>query len=119
MRFIEKVVGAIIILLLLGLHSPQTGFSWQKAVYAKADTSKTITKHAPEFLAPPEVEIPIAKKQSGEQLEKKKINKWVWVGLGVLAAGVLAASSGGGGDGDGGGGGGDDTGTIVISGPAP
>jgi hypothetical protein len=117
MRFIEKVVGIIIILLLLGLHFPEISFSWQRAVYAKADTSKTITKHAPEFLAPPEIEIPLAMKQPAKQLGKKKINKWVWVGLGVLAAGVLAGAGGGGGEGDGDNG--DDTGTIVINGPAP
>lgn len=30
--------------------------------------------------------------------EKKKTNKWLWIGLGVLAVGVVAAVAGGGGD---------------------
>ena len=29
------------------------------------------------------------------KIQEKKINKWVWIGLGVLAAGVLAAVAGG------------------------
>jgi len=31
-----------------------------------------------------------------EQLGKKKTNKWLWIGLGVLAVGVIAAVAGGG-----------------------
>lgn len=90
-----------------------------KGRLCKSRHIKNNNKTCPRVSCPPEVEIPSAKKQPAEQLGKKKINKWVWVGLGALAAGVLAALSGGGGDGGGNGGGGDDTGTIVINGPAP
>lgn len=44
--------------------------------------------------------------------------KWLWIGLGVLAVGALAGGGGGGG-GDDPPGKTDDTGSIVINGPAP
>lgn len=112
MKLIERVIGVTIILLLLSLHFPESAFPLQRTIYAKVNNSKTVIGHTPEFLAPPEVEMPV-------KLEKRGINKWVWVGLGVLAAGILAGAGGGGGGDDDGGGGDDHTGSIVISGPAP
>lgn len=49
----------------------------------------------------------------------KGVNKWVWIGLGVVAAGVLLSSGDGGGGGGGGGPGDAGTGTVTITGPAP
>ena len=57
--------------------------------------------------------------QTPTKTEEKKINKWVWVGLGVLAAGVLAALAGGDDSTDSDSAAKPDTGTIVIDGPAP
>ncbi len=57
--------------------------------------------------------------QTPQKAQEKKINKWVWVGLGVLAAGVLAAVAGGDESTDGDSAGKTNTGTIVIDGPAP
>jgi len=57
--------------------------------------------------------------QAPQKTHKKKINKWVWVGLGVLAAGVFAAVAGGDESTDSGSAGKPETGTIVIDGPAP
>ncbi len=54
---------------------------------------------------------------AAQQATKKEgINKWVWIGLGVVAAGVLLSSGGGGGGGDAGPSG---TGTVTITGPVP
>jgi hypothetical protein len=81
---------------------------------------------APAKPAPAEPTVSAKEQPPGETIteepkaEKKKSKKWLWIGLGVLAVGVIAAAaSGGGGGGDGGGGGGGDTGTIVISAPPP
>jgi len=41
----------------------------------------------------------------------KGINKWMWIGLGVLAVGAAASGGGGGGD--------PTTGTVTITGPTP
>jgi len=57
--------------------------------------------------------------QTPQKAHKKKINKWVWVGLGLLAAGVVAALAGGDESTDSDSAGKPDTGTIVIDGPAP
>jgi len=57
--------------------------------------------------------------QSPNKTQQKKINNWVWVGLGVLAAGVVAALAGGDESTDSDSAGKPDTGTIVIDGPAP
>ena len=46
--------------------------------------------------------------------KKSSANKWLWIGLGVLAVGGLAAAGGGGG----GGGGGDDP-TVTVNAPIP
>ena len=54
---------------------------------------------------------------NGDSKEKKKSgSKWIWIGLGVLAAGAVAAAASGG---SGGGSDGGDSGTITISGPVP
>jgi len=55
-----------------------------------------------------------------EQLGKKKTNKWLWIGLGVLAVGAIAAVAGGGSD-DGGNTIGPPTkkGTVNLTAPVP
>jgi len=55
-----------------------------------------------------------------KKYESDKSNKWLWIGLGVLAVGALAASSGGGG-GDGGGSSGGPSGepSVIINAPVP
>ncbi len=56
-----------------------------------------------------------------KEYESDKSNKWLWIGLAVLAVGALASSSGGGGDGGGGGTSGGPSGepTVVINAPVP
>jgi hypothetical protein len=112
MNFFKKTIGIMVIILLLGLHVPEISLAWRSPQYAKAN----ITKHAPEFLAPPAKRIPVETKEPVQALEKTKTNKWLWIGLGVLAAGALAAAGGGGGGGDSSSGGDDDgiTGDITI-----
>lgn len=115
----KKSVVTLLALLIIGLNFPQICYCWQNRIYAEEETEKGITKHTPEFLAPKAIKIPIETVKPDQMVEKKKTNKWLWVGLGALAAGVLAGA-GGGSSGDGGnGGGGDDTGSIVINSPAP
>ena len=63
-----------------------------------------VTEPLPESAAPVE-----PKKKSGM--------KWVWIGLGALAVGVIAAAAGGGGGDDGGTS--TDQGTVVVSTPTP
>ncbi len=52
----------------------------------------------------------------GEPLGKKKNKKWLWIGLGVLAVGIIAAVAASGGDD-----GGDpvQTGTVTLNAPVP
>lgn len=129
MSLFKKAVVTLLILSIISLHLPQICYCWQNRIHAKADTENGVTKHTPEFVATEAIKIPIETVTPARRVEKKKTKKWLWVGLGVLAAGVLAgAGGGGGGNGgggsDGGGGGGDggdgdDTGSIVITGPAP
>lgn len=56
-----------------------------------------------------------------KEYESDKSNKWLWIGLAVLAVGALASSSGGGGDGGGGGTSGGPSGepTVIINAPVP
>lgn len=113
MNLLKKMVGMIIILSLFGIHFPRTCLAWRNNSSAKTAKATTITKHTPEFLAPPEVKIPFETPQKKIAVEKGKTNKWLWIGAGVVAAGAIAALSGGGD------GGGVETGSIVITGPAP
>ena len=117
MNLLKKIVGIVIILSLFSIHFPQTCFAWQNYSSVKIAKATTITKHPPEFLAPPELKIPVETKKSKVAVEKRKTNKWLWIGAGVVAVGAIAALGGGGG-GDGGDTG-VETGSIVITGPAP
>ena len=54
----------------------------------------------------------IAPQEEAVAKPAKGINKWVWIGLGVLAVGALAGGGGGGGDEP-------TTGTVTITGPTP
>lgn len=56
-------------------------------------------------------------KESEKEPKSKETNKWLWIGLGVLAVGAIAASSGGGGGGGGGGSSGEPT--VVVNAPVP
>ena len=123
MNLLKKMIGIVIIFSLFSIHFPQPCFAWQHNSYKKLAKATTITKHSPEFLAPPELRIPVETKKAKASVKKWKSNKWLWIGAGVVAAGAIAALSGGGG-GDGGNDragtdAGDGTGSIDIIGPAP
>ena len=96
MTFLKKTIIVLSILSFLSLHFPKRCLSWQQLIYAKSKISEDITKHTPEFFAPLEQKIPLETKTPIKTVEKKKKNTWLWVGLGVLAAGVLAGAGGGG-----------------------
>lgn len=102
MDLIKKIVIITILISFLGLHFPRTGFSWPNSSPVKTAEATGITRHEPEFLAPPEVGIPVETQLPGKVVGKRKINKWLWVGLGAVAAGAAVALGGGGGGGDGG-----------------
>jgi hypothetical protein len=113
MNFFKTIVILCIISFLMGVQLPPLYHAWETRAYAKADMEKDITKHPPEFLSPPEQRIPVTTQKPVKAVEKPKKHPWLWVGLGVLAAGVLAGAGGGGG------GGGDDggspsTGDITV-----
>jgi hypothetical protein len=74
-----------------------------------------ITVREPQVLSSPEENIPVAEKAPSDE---KGGGKWLWALLGVALIGGVAAAAGGGGGG-GGDGNGEDTGSIVITGPAP
>ena len=57
--------------------------------------------------------------QAPHKKPEGKVSKWLWIGLGVLAVGVVAAVAGGDEGSDDGSAGKPETGTIVISGPSP
>jgi hypothetical protein len=103
MSLFKKTVGLMVIISILSLHFPEIIFAMQKNSSVASDNALGITKHDPEFLAPPEVEIPVETTIEEKKVEKRKTNKWVWIGLGVLATGVIVAALGGGGGGGGGG----------------
>lgn len=105
MNLFKKTVVALSIISFFCLYSPRICLCRQNRIYAKAETSASITKHSPEFIAPPEQRIPqripiipADTEKPVETIEKpEKWKKWMWVGLGVLAAGVLAGAGGSGG----------------------
>lgn len=110
MNFLKKMIVPVLILSLIGLFLPETLLAGQSRLYVQNTTAKGITEHSPEILSTPEEDIPV------EEVTKKGMSKWVWIGLGVLLAGGAAAAGGGGG---GGGGNGDstpppDTGDVTI-----
>jgi len=80
MNFLKKLIALTTVLSVFCLYFPA-------AVFAKPEPTKNITKHPVKISTLPEVKIPV------ETVEKQKINKWVWIGLGVLAAGGVAAAA--------------------------
>ncbi len=106
MSLLKRIMTLILILSIFNLNFPVAVFA-KKILLAKAD----ITEHAPMILTTPEINIPV------EEKAQKKTNKWVWIGLGVLALGGGAAAAGGGGGGDGGGDGGGGGEPQIPAGP--
>ena len=111
MNTLKKMIGVLLSLSIIGLYFPKTILAEQSHLYTQKSTTKEITIHPPEILSTSEEDIPVV------ESPKKRMNKWVWIGLGVLLAGGAAAVSGGGGD-DGGGNGDStpppDTGDVTI-----
>jgi hypothetical protein len=104
MNFLSRIFTGVLILSILGLYFPNPVLAGQGQLYAKAVKTKAVTKHTPEFLAPPEENIPV------EKVAKKKINKWLWGLLGAGLVAGIAAAGGGGGNGPGNG-----TGDLLVS----
>ena len=104
MKLTRRILAAFLILLMVNLYLPGIAGAEQHNSPAKA----AITKHPPQILSTPEEKIPTV---------EAKRSSWTWLLLIALVGGAAAAAGGGGGDG--GGGDGSDTGSIVISGPAP
>ena len=106
MNLFKRMLVGVLILSVLGLYFPRI------VPAGGQGTTTPVTEHTPKILAPPEKEIPV------EEVAKEKKNTWLWVLLGAVAVGGLAALGGGVPDDDdevvG-----DDTGSIVITGPAP
>ncbi len=104
MKLVKRIFIVLIILLTLNLYLPNITFAQQTHFYAKAQ----ITQHPPQILASPEEKIPVKK------VTKKK-SKWLWKMIGLIVTGGAAyyllqereepVE--------------EDTGSIVISGPAP
>lgn len=91
MHYFKKTIILWVIFSLFSIHFPYLCLARQNSFNRVAE-EKNITKHSPNCQKSPEEEIPV------ETVQKRKSNKWLWVGLGVLAAGVLAGAGGGGGD---------------------
>ncbi|MDY7033056.1 MAG: hypothetical protein SVY10_14265 [Thermodesulfobacteriota bacterium] len=110
MNTLKKMNVVLLSLSIICLYFPRTTLAEQNQLYTQKSITKEITRHPPEILSTSEEDIPIV------EVPKKRMNKWVWIGLGVLLAGGAAAVSGGGDDG---GGNGDsspppDTGDVTI-----
>lgn len=110
MSILRKTTLVILILSIANLNLPNWVFAQQKTLPG----NDRITMNQPGILTTPERDIPLVK-------PKKKFNKWVWIGLGALAAGAIAAAASGGSDDGGDGGGGaipagtdENTGNITI-----
>ena len=86
MTLIKRSLTALLILLVIYLGLPQI-------ILAQNNASKDITVHSPKVWTTPEEKIPV-------ELVEKKVSKWVWIGLGVLAIGGAAAAAAGAGGGD-------------------
>ena len=108
MNIIKKSFILFLSLSFLFLQFPNAVFG---EFYSIAKLSSKITKKAPQILKTPEVDLPIVKKAA---TQKKGSSKLLWYILGLGVVGGAAAGGGGGGSSNS-----SDTGTIVISGPAP
>ncbi len=107
-RILKKITLIMLILSIASLNVPNWVFAQVKTQPMSDDR---VTTHSPEVLTTPEKNIPRKKPEW-------KINKWVWIGLGVVAAGAIAAAAAGGSSDDGGSSGpaeNNDTGNITIS----
>ena len=102
MKSVKRILAAVLILLMVNLYLPEIAGA-EKHSPAKA----AITEHPPQILSTPEEKIPTV---------EAKRSSWTWLILIALVGGAAAAGGGGGG---GGGAPVSDTGSIVISGPAP
>lgn len=89
----KKTIILLAVLALFSIHFPQISLAVQNS-FTRTAKAKSITEHSPRYQKTPEEEIPV------ETVQRRKSNKWLWVGLGVLAAGVLAGAGGGGGGGN-------------------
>jgi len=98
---IKFIIGWMI-LSMIAIHFPGNTLCNAASLYAQADLLDTNTRHTPEALSTPEQDIPLTE---AEKTGEKGIGKWVWIGLGVLAAGGVALLIGGSDSGDGGDGG--------------
>ncbi len=86
MDLLKKLLIGVLIVLTLNLYLPGTAIAQQ--LHAKAD----VPKHSPQSWSSPEIKITKPKEKP-----KKKVNKWVYILLGVLVVGGAAAGGGGGG----------------------
>ena len=103
MNFLKKMFILLLSVSVLFLQFPNAAFA---QFYDSAKVSSKITKKAPQILATPDEDIPVAK----ETAPPKKSSNLLWyvLGLGVVAG--LAAGGGGGGGGNG-----PDTGSFTGS----
>lgn len=83
MPFLNKMIRVILIIFLLSLYVPTTVLAGSQPPQEKA-----ITRHIPIFKGS------IPRKMPTETVKVKGVNKWVWAGLGTLAAGLLIIGSG-------------------------
>lgn len=84
-------------------------------IFATANThSKNQTQQTPEL-----VQAETKDKLKPDKKSEAKLDKWVWIGLSVLAVGLIAAVAGGDDGADQNSGAKPETGSIIISGPGP
>jgi hypothetical protein len=109
-----KFIIVWMILSMVVINFPSYNLCKADSLYAQADLMDTKTRHTPKVLSMPEQDIPL---REVEKTEKEGLNKWVWIGLGVLAVcgTALALGGGGGGGGSGDSGGDDGTGDVSIA----
>ncbi len=105
MSSLKRVTTMVLILSIFSLNFPAEVFAKKEILLANTG----ITEHQPMILATPEINIPVGK------VQKKKISKWVWIGLGVLAVGAAAGGGGGGGGSDAPPPAGADTGDVTVT----
>jgi len=100
MKNVNKILIGALVLAVLNLNVATVVLA-ADPVPAMKDT---ITKHSPEMLASPELNIP-----AGKKVEGKKSYTWLWWVLGAVVVGAAAAGGGGGG-----GGGDGSTGSVSV-----
>jgi len=80
MRIFRRIFILLLIVSIMNLNFPMITFG--QAVDPKGQAE--VTKHPPEFLTSPEVNIPVEK--------ETKISSWTWVILGLVVVGGAAAA---------------------------